>query len=635
MQHAEGLCAARDLRWTEPVPGRLVHVRLLLPTRNVDVIGCYQHVYTGNRKSLPPHESFWKTLEQTLQQLPARNTVAMHGDMNCSLPESSGVCGTSFFRWQGRSKQGPRHEDGGRFLSILHQFGLVALNTWDASQGPTFAQNGAASICLHSLGQARAVQCLWQAPFLPVQRHGHAPLICHLARYWIPPPNQPKFGLTPNQRQRGRLAQLSHSPDWERFLNDSALDVWWQLHNVLTSDNLELQDVHDTAMQHFSTCFPAMSRHVTPDPWQKNEHTLTKWQHRQLLHAIRDRTAQGILHAWFHATQFHKLTRHHRRFAKQLRRQRFEETLQQANNAAASHDTHKLFDLINRFAPKTHRRRVQLRRDNGSLLTSSEERSLIVEYVRETWRGPTLAPMICHEAPGVPFTVSELTAALRLIPSQKATAAPCAPGIVWNSLAETIAPVLHATLTKWWGQNPPWIPRQWRAGWLQLIPKPSKPPTRPQNLRPLALQCPLGKAVLGLLIQKAVSQADAAFRPWPLWAFMRSRSTQDPLLQVAMHCRDTRTLIQSQRSTPHSRAVSAERWTICGGIQIFIDLEKAFDCINRVKLNLEYLRRLRNCCRTGMWIHNTSSHMGERALQLMCPEDSDKDARAHQSFGIA
>ena len=63
--------------------------------------------------------------------------------------------------------------------------------------------------------------------------------------------------------------------------------------------------------------------------------------------------------------------------------------------------------------------------------------------------------MICHEAPGVPFTVSELTAALRLIPSQKATAAPCAPGIVWNSLAETIAPVLHATLTKWWGKTHP------------------------------------------------------------------------------------------------------------------------------------------------------------------------------------
>ena len=345
-----------------------------------------------------------------------------------------------------------------------------------------------------------------------------------------------------------------------------------------------MQDVHDTAMSHFANSFPAMSKHAEPDPWQQNVHTLNKWKHRQILHDIKARTSQGIFHAWFHAAQFLKLTRSHRRFAKQLRRQRFEETLQQANHAATHHDTHKLFDIINRFAPKVHRRRVQLRREDGTLMTSSEERSMLVEFIRTTWRGPPMEPMICQAAPGVPFTVSELSEALRLIPSQKATAAPCAPGIVWNSLAEIIAPVLHATLNKWWGQNPPWIPRQWRAGWLQLIPKPSKPPTRPQNLRPLALQCPVGKAILGLLIQKAVAQADAAFRQLPLWAFMRGRSTQDPLLHVAKHCRDTRTLIQSQRSTPHSRAISAERWTICGGIQVFLDLEKAFDCINRVKL---------------------------------------------------
>ena len=585
------LCNAPDIRWTDPIPGRLIHVRLQMPTRNIDIVGCYQHVYSGSKRSMPLRESFWRSLELILQQLPARNTVTLLGDMNCSLPASSGVSGTSFFRWQGRPKQGPQHPDSGRFLSILHQFGIVALNTWDGSQCPTFAQNGAASridyICTraqHADGQARAVQTLWQAPFLPVQQHGHAPLLSHIAKHWIPPTNQPKFGLTPHQRRRGQLAKLSHSLEWDQFLTDAAPAVWTAFQQVLTSDKHEMQDVHDTAMHHFATRFPAMSRHAEPDPWQQNVHTLNKWKHRQILHDIKARTSQGIFHAWFHAAQFLKLTRSHRRFAKQLRRQRFEETLQQANHAATHHDTHKLFDLINRFAPKVHRRRVQLRREDGTLMTSSEERSLLVEFVRTTWRGPPMEPMICQAAPGVPFTVSELSEALRMIPSQKATAAPCAPGIVWNSLAEIIAPVLHATLTKWWGQNPPWIPRQWRAGWLQLIPKPSKPPTRPQNLRPLALQCPVGKAILGLLIQKAVAQADAAFRQLPLWAFMRRRSTQDPLLHVAKHCRDTRTLIQSQRSTPHTRAISAERWTICGGIQIFLDLEKAFDCINRVKL---------------------------------------------------
>ena len=585
------LCAASDLRWHAIIPGRLVHARILMTPRNVDVLGCYQHVHTGNKKSMPHREVFWKALEQTMQRLPARNAIALLGDLNCSLPESPGICGTSFFRWQGKPKQGPRHEDGGRFLSILRQFGLVALNTWDASQAPTFAQNGAASridyVCTrqqHADGQARATQCLWQAPFMPIHQHGHAPILCHLAKYWIPTPHQPRFGLTPHQRQRGRLAKQSDNADWHSFLNAAAPAIWSQLNTVLTSDCHEMQDVHDVAMKHFSNSFPAMSRMKTQDPWQQSEHVLNKWQHRQILQSIRKCTVSGVFTAWFHATRFQQLTRSHRKHARHLRRQRFEETLHEASLASQCHDTHKLFDLINRFAPKIHRRRVQLRGDDGSLMTSCEERSMLVAYVRETWRGPVLTPMTCNTAPGVPFTVETLIHALKMIPSQKATAAPCAPGIVWNSLAETIAPALHAALAKWWKQNPPWIPRQWRSGWLQLIPKPNKPPTRPQNLRPLALQCPVGKSILGIIIQIATHQADDAFRPWPIWAFMRSRSTQDPLMIVAKHCRETRDLIRSQRSTPHSRANSAARWPICGGVQIFIDLEKAFDCINRVKL---------------------------------------------------
>ena len=585
------LCTVQDIRWNAIIPGRLVHVRILMPTRNVDVIGCYQHVHTGQKRCLQNREVLWNALEQTLRQLPARNTVAMLGDMNCSLPESPGICGTSFFRWQGKPKQGPCHADGKRFLSILRQFSLVALNTWDASQSPTFAQNGAASridfVCTrmqHADGQAKAVQCLWNAPFMPITQYGHAPLLCHLARYWIPPPSQPMHGLTPHQRQRGRMAKLSNSSDWQEFVTHSASAVWRCFDDVLRNQCLELQDVHDTAMKTFSDCFPAMSRPKPPEPWTQNVHTLNKWQHRQLLQAASDRSVKGLFDAWFHAAKFQKLTRCHRRHAKQLRKHRFEETLRQANFAAASHDTHQLFDLINRFAPRTHRRRVQLRSECGALMTPSEERSMLVAYVRETWRGPLLTPLTCDEAPGVPFTVQDLAAALRKIPSQKATAAPCAPGIVWNSIAETIAPMLHATLTNWWSRNPPWIPKSWRTGWLQLIPKPSKPPTRPQNLRPLALQCPLGKAVLGLLIKIAALQADDAFRPWPIWAFMRSRSTHDPLLKVAIHCRETRALIKNQRSTPQTRASSVVRWPICGGIQVFIDLEKAFDCINRVKL---------------------------------------------------
>ena len=217
-------------------------------------------------------------------------------------------------------------------------------------------------------------------------------------------------------------------------------------------------------------------------------------------------------------------------------------------------------------------------------MTAAEERSLLVSFVRQTWTGTKMPPMICAEPPGVPFSVSDLYEALCRIPVGKSVAAPCAPGAVWRSHAGLVAPILHDILTHWWGHNPPLIPNMWRTGWLQLIPKPSKPPTKPQNLRPLAMQCPLGKAVLGVLIRLAAQQSDHEFRKWPIWAFLASRSTQDPLRKVAAHCKATRDLIASQRPTPHTKAAACPRWSICGGLQVFVDLEKAFDSVNRCKL---------------------------------------------------
>ena len=38
--------------------------------------------------------------------------------------------------------RGSTHADSGRFLNVLKTHGLVALNTWDTKQGPSFVQAG-------------------------------------------------------------------------------------------------------------------------------------------------------------------------------------------------------------------------------------------------------------------------------------------------------------------------------------------------------------------------------------------------------------------------------------------------------------------------------------------------------------
>jgi exonuclease III len=142
---AKKLCRETNLRWSEVIPGRLVHVRLLMPARNIDILGCYQHVFTRDSACKSKRETFWKAFDHHLSQMPHRNTLVILGDMNCSLAESQGVCGTTCFRWQDKLHSGTTHADGGRFLSILKLHGLVALNTWNSKLGPTFTQNGHAS----------------------------------------------------------------------------------------------------------------------------------------------------------------------------------------------------------------------------------------------------------------------------------------------------------------------------------------------------------------------------------------------------------------------------------------------------------------------------------------------------------
>ena len=108
--------------------------------------------------------------------------------------------------------------------------------------------------------------------------------------------------------------------------------------------------------------------------------------------------------------------------------------------------------------------------------------------------------------------------------------------------------------------------------------------TCPQNLRPIALQEPVGKCVLGLVSQLAQKQAFQALSFWPLLAYLPKRSVLDCVMRVSQHCKDVRALLQSQKGGPHLRASHNPRFQVCGGVQLFVDLSRAFDMVNRWKL---------------------------------------------------
>eukprot|EP00435_Cladocopium_sp_Y103_P052758 s576_g16.t1 len=258
-----------------------------------------------------------------------------------------------------------------------------------------------------------------------------------------------------------------------------------------------------------------------------------------------------------------------------------------AGRAAQKNDLFGLYQLINKFSPKQRRSRIQLRSTSGAIASPAEEMSILRAYVKQTWFDPTapdLLQLCLPVAPGVPFTVEDLTRELQKLPLLKAVASPYPPNIMWRAQAAHIAAIAHADLTRWWNVWPPYVPPAWQRGWLVFIGKPNKPPNAAGNLRALAMLEPLGKAVLCLLTRQLQSSVFHKLAAWPQMAYMQFRDTQDALIRVVTHCKQVQTLVQSHTNNLRNQRAGAAQHTCFGGVQLFVDLEKAFDTAPRLKV---------------------------------------------------
>ena len=469
------LCAASQIQWQLQDSGRLVHVRLNLQPRSFQpTASCRQ-----------ARAKWWTLLETVLAGLPSRNGLILFGDFNCSLGASGQNIGTGSFRWRGSLCTGLIHPDAARFQQILRHFALNVLNSWSSALGPTFVHGSQANrldyFCVrqpYADGTARQVRYLWDSPFLHQTDYGHVPMMCTLAKHWIPSFSQHRIQrVTLQQRQVSGQSYLAQDSDWLRFVACTQTQIATHFaRDDLTADEF-METLHRDVLQQFCEHFPAGKHKRSPAAWQTALPTLlTKWEHRRCMQRLGMGTLKNLFKGWYHATKYCSLRRAHKKLAYQTRKNLFYDVVAQAEAAARRHDTHKLFQLINRYAPKQPKKQIQLRKDDGQMASPVESAALLNQFVANTWAGPDRLHLRFDSAPGVPFTVQQLERALSLIPSSKAVAKPFSPGTVWRQHASFLAPLLHAKLTVWWASNPPKIPDSWRHGWLFMIPKPSKPP---------------------------------------------------------------------------------------------------------------------------------------------------------------
>ena len=587
------LAKMRDMLWTDPVPGRLVHIQIRFTERHVDLLACYQYTNSSEHRRSDHRSSWWHALDKHLGTLAKRNVLLLAGDFNCSLDACRNQIGTSLFRDSTGLRHGPRHPDMGQFHAVIRAHNLVALNTFNAKLGPTYRQGTSSSRIDFFLtripladGRAKQVVHVQDAPFLPIEHQGHVPMICLLKSFWIPPQHDStRSGLSSQQQHCIREAFFHNTPAWRDFMELSGTRLQAFLQQAQPSDSDLISNLHNLATSCLHSSFASAIMPRKQEPWHQNKSIiLDKWRHRELCRQLVSVSLSHVVQAWFHMTRFQVLRRQHKRHAWIVRHQRFHMLLDEAQKAANCFDSHKLFQTINKFAPKQARRRVQIRNSRGGIASPVEEMAIMSSHVESVWKGPDQFHCASPLTTGMPFDEQAVLEALESIPATKAVARPFSPGLFWKAHAKLLAPHIFRFLSTWWHGSQSHVPDPWKDSWLMMIPKPGRAPTQPEALRPLALQEPIGKSLIGVLARLAQSESYDFFAPLPVWAYQKHRSTQHALYRVSLHCGLARELIRSQRPTVPNRQQRLPSFQVCGAIQLFLDLRRAFDTVSRTVL---------------------------------------------------
>ena len=134
----DSLCQAKDIRFYEVMPGRLLHLRVPGASFSLDVLSFYQFAWRSKQTLTQNQEqrrAALDSLSKTVGSLPQRNTLIVAGDFNMSLRTDRKFAGPCTI---GVSKLGQRGAKD--FDRLLEHHRLVAANTWAVRKPATHAQ---------------------------------------------------------------------------------------------------------------------------------------------------------------------------------------------------------------------------------------------------------------------------------------------------------------------------------------------------------------------------------------------------------------------------------------------------------------------------------------------------------------
>ena len=131
----------------------------------------------------------------------------------------------------------------------------------------------------------------------------------------------------------------------------------------------------------------------------------------------------------------------------------------------------------------------------------------------------------------------------------------------------------------------PTLPSTTKSADLSFIPKPSKPASKPENLRPLGIIRPDGKGIAAEARRRLDPLFKRAHFASPQFAYIPGRGIADAQLRVIGHAKRVRALLRSRapdRFKCPKRGV--RKPDLIGGFTFSLDLSQAFDKTSREAL---------------------------------------------------
>ena len=159
-----------------------------------------------------------------------------------------------------------------------------------------------------------------------------------------------------------------------------------------------------------------------------------------------------------------------------------------------------------------------------------------------------------------------------------------APAALWRLLERQTAEVLQKQYNHVFGAGVIILPAAWNVSELILLPKPFKQLKSPGDLRPISLLPPEIKILSTILAERIRPYALQYLAEVPQYAYVTGRSLDQALCRVIAHCAQVRALISSQATNIHARRAGKRQTAVSGGLQLSLDISKAYDRLPRSAL---------------------------------------------------